>query len=123
MKRKIKDIVFGTTEADIAIAHCLEGCLTDMLAQELDHEKLQTKEIDIVLTIDGKEYNHELFFKHLSDHYFNYIKKQTKKMLLQDTIDKITFVQNALEDMKNQIDCLNCNIDYEMRFFIDNKKE
>lgn len=99
MKRKIKDIVFGTTEADIAIAHCLEGCLTDMV-QELDHETLQTKELDIVLTIDGKEYNHELFFKHLSDYYFNYIKNQAKQMLIQDTLDKITFIQNALEDME-----------------------
>ena len=121
MKRKIKDIVFGITEADVAIAHCLENCLTDMV-KELDHDTLQTKEVDIVLTIDGKEYNHELFFKHLSEHYFAYIKKQAKEMLLQDTIDKIQFVQNALEDMKNQIDCLNCNIDYEMQFFIDNKK-
>ena len=121
MKRKIKDIVFGTTEADVAISHCLESCLTDMV-KELDHETIQTKEIDIVLTIDGKEYNHELFFKHLSDHYFTYIKRQAKQMLIQDTIDKIQFVQNALEDMKNQIDCLNCNIDDDMRFFI-NKKE
>ena len=122
MKRKIKDIVFGTTEADIAISHCLEGCLTDMV-KELDHDTLQTKEVDIVLTIDGKEYNHELFFKHLSDHYFTYIKKQAKQMLIQDTIDKIIDVQNALEIMQNQIDSLNSNIDYEMQFFMKNKKE
>lgn len=122
MKRKIKDIVFGITEADIAISHCLEDCLTDMV-QELDHETLQTKEVDIVLTIDGKEYNHELFFKHLSDNYFTYLKKQVKQMLIQDTIDKIQFVQNALEDMKNQIDCFNSNIDYDMEIFIKNKKE
>lgn len=115
MKRKIKDIVFGTTEADIAISHCLEGCLVDMI-KEFDHETLQTKEVDIVLTIDGKEYNHELFFKHLSDKYFHYMKGQVKQMLIQDTIDKIQFIQNALEDMKNQIDCLNSNIDYEMEF-------
>lgn len=122
MKRKIKDIVFGTTEADIAISHCLGNCLTDMV-KELDHDTLQTKEVDIVLTIDGKEYNHELFFKCLSDNYFKYLKKQVKQMLIQDTIDKITFVQNALEDMKNQIDCFNSNIDYDMEFLIKNKKE
>ena len=122
MKRKIRDIVFGTTEADIAIAHCLEDSLTDMV-KELDHETIQTKELDIVLTIDGKEYNHELFFKHLSDHYFNYIKNQAKQMLIQDTIDKIIDVQNTLENMKNKIDCLNSNINYEMQFFTKNKKE
>lgn len=116
MKRKIKDIVFGTTAADIAIAHCLEGSLTDMV-KELNHETIQTKEVDIVLTIDGKEYNHELFFKHLSDHYFTYIKNQAKQMLIQDTIDKIIDVQNSLEDMKYKIDSLNSNIDYEMQFF------
>lgn len=122
MKRKIKDIVFGTTEADIAIAHCLEGCLTDMV-QELDHETLQTKELDIVLTIDGKEYNHELFFKHLSDYYFNYIKNQAKQMLIQDTLNKIVDVQNTMEDFKYKIDSLNSNIDYEIQFFMKNKKE
>ena len=121
MKRKIKDIVFGTTEADIAIEHCLEGCLTDMV-KGLDHETLQTKEVDIVLTIDGKEYNHELFFKHLSDNYFHYVKQQAKQMIIQDTIDKIQDLQNTLDDMTNKIDSFNSNMDYEMHFFIKNKK-
>ena len=113
MKRKIKDSVFGRTTGDIALQHCLGEALDTIVIDRLTSENIGTEEVDIVLTIDGKEYDHEEFFKHLSNNYSNYLKNQAKKLIVEDTLDKIDELKNSLEILTSQVNSLGDALDME----------
>ena len=115
MKRKIKEIVFGETTGDIAVQHSLGETLDELVINRISSENIQTEEVDIVLTIDGKEYNHEEFFKHLSDNYFKYLRMQAEKLIVEETMDKISDLKNSLDLLNSKVESLRDNIDFDMR--------
>lgn len=113
MKRKIRDIVFGNSEGDIALGHALEGCLTDMIL-EIPEDERETREVDIVLTIDGKEIDHELFFKHLSDNYFKYLKNVARELYTKEAKDALTDLINAAQTAQTKIESIDENISWDI---------
>ena len=115
MKRKIKEIVFGETTGDIAVQHSLGKTLEELVINRLSSENIQTEEVDIVLTIDGKEYDHEKFFKHLADNYFKYLKTQAEKLIVEETMDKISDLKDSLDLLNSKVEALRDNIDFDMR--------
>ena len=120
MERLLKDIVFGNTEGDIAVSYALGDTLKDMV-ENLDKDSLPTETIDIKLFINGKEYNHELFFKHLSEHYFKYLQKQAKNIIKDDVLEAFNNLTNVVNDASNRIECVADNIDYEMQLLKNTK--
>lgn len=114
MERLLKDIVFGNTEGDIAVSYALGNTLKDMV-ENLDKDSLPTETIDIKLFINGKEYNHELFFEHLSEHYFKYLQKQAKNIIKDDVLTALNNLTNVVNNASNRIECVADNIDYEMQ--------
>lgn len=123
MKRKIKEIVFGETTGDIAVQHSLGKTLEEIVINRLSSENIQTEEVDIVLTIDGKEYDHEKFFKHLSDNYFKYLRTQVEKLIVEETADKISDLKNSLELLSSKVESLRDNIDFDMRIIKRSENE
>ena len=115
MKRKIKEIVFGETTGDIAVQHSLGETLDELVINRISSENIQTEEVDIVLTIDGKEYDHEEFFKHLSDNYFKYLKMQAEKLIVEETMDRISDLKYSLDLLNSKVEALRDNIDFDMR--------
>lgn len=115
MKRKIKEIVFGETTGDIAVQHSLGETLEELVLNRLSSENIQTEEVDIVLTIDGKEYDHEKFFKLLADNYFKYLKTQAEKLIVEETMDKISSLKDSLDLLNSKVEALRDNIDFDMR--------
>lgn len=113
MKKLLRDIVFGKTYGDIAVSYALGEALTK-LCQDINPENVNEKEIDIVLTIDGIEYNHEEFFEHLTENYFNYLSKQVKNVVIEETMDKINDVRNKLNDIESIVDSISSNIDHDI---------
>ena len=120
MKRKIKEIVFGETTGDIAVQHSLGKTLDELVINRLSSENIQTEEVDIVLMIDGKEYDHEEFFKHLSDNYFKYLKTQAEKLIVEETVDKISDLKYSLDLLNSKVEALRDNIDFDMRIIKKN---
>lgn len=114
MKRKIKDIAFGTEVGDIAVGHALGETLREMVLS-LSPENIQEAEVDIVLTVDGKEVDVMTFFKHLSDSYFNYVGKAAKRLISDEITEKLTDLQNVVVDATNKIECLADNIDWDIK--------
>lgn len=114
MKRKIKDIAFGTEVGDIAVGHALGETLREMVLS-LSPENIQEAEVDIVLTVDGKEVDVMTFFKHLSDSYFNYVGKAAKRLIADEITEKLTDLQNVVVDATNKIECLSNNIDWDIK--------
>ena len=55
------------------------------------------------------------FFKHLSDNYFKYLKTQAKKLIVEETMDKISDLKNSLDLLNSKVESLSDNIDYDMR--------
>lgn len=115
MKRKIKDISFGTTFGDVAVQNALGDTLMDLVS-ELTPENINTKEVDIVLTINGKEYNHEEFFSNLVEHYFDHVQKHAENILVEETTDKIDELKNTLEILRDGVDGLRDKLACEFRF-------
>lgn len=114
MKRKLKDIALGTEVGDIAVGHALGETLQEM-ALSLSPENIKEAEVDIVLTVDGKEVDVMLFFKHLSDSYFNYVGKEAKRLIADEITEKLTDLQNVVVDATNKIECLSNNIDWDIK--------
>lgn len=114
MKRKLKDIALGTEVGDIAVGHALGETLQEM-ALSLSPENIKEAEVDIVLTVDGKEVDVMLFFKHLSDSYFNYVGKAAKRLIADEITEKLTDLQNVVVDATNKIECLSNNIDWDIK--------
>ena len=125
MKRKIKEIVFGETTGDIAVQYSLGKTLDELVINRISSENIQTEEVDIVLTIDGKEYDHEEFFKHLSDNYFKYLKTQAEKLIVEETMDKISGLKDSLDLLNSKVEALRDNIDFDMRIIkrIENEED
>lgn len=98
MKRKIKDIVYGRTHGDIAVSYALNEVLTEMLSCIENRES----EIDIQLLINGTEYNHEIFFEHLSEKYFAYLKNKAEE-LIEEKLDILKNTYNKLETISKSI--------------------
>lgn len=122
MKRKLKDIVFGRTYGDIAVQHALRETLTE-LVKDLTPETIHAEEVDIVLTIDGVEYNHEKFFKMLSEAYFKHVQKAAKDLIIEKTLDSVDELRNSLEILRGKVEGLGDNIDRDMRVLRKNIKE
>lgn len=112
MKRKIEDIVFGRTYGDVAVQYALGEALTDLVAQRINPDTVHTEEVDIVLTIDGVEYNHEEFFEMLSESYFKHVRNEVKKIMVEKTLDALSELETSIYDMKNHLDDLSNKIDY-----------
>ena len=125
MKRKIKEIVFGETTGDIAVQHSLGKTLEELVINRISSENIQTEEVDIVLTIDGKEYDHEKFFKLLSDNYFKYLRMQAEKLIVEETMDKISDLKDSLSLLNSKVEALRDNIDFDMRIIkrIENEED
>ena len=119
MKRKIKDIVFGTEVGDIALGHALGETLTEKV-KALSPENIQEAEVDIVLTVDGKEVDVMLFFKHLSDSYFNYVGKAAKRLISEEITEKLTNLQNVVVNATEKIESISNNIDWDIKVLKSN---
>lgn len=115
MKRKIKDISYGTTFGDVAVQNALGDTLMDLVS-ELTPGNINTEEIDIVLTINGKEYNHEEFFSNLVKHYLDHVQEYAEKILVEETTDKIDDLKDSLEILRAEVDGLRDKLGYEFRF-------
>ena len=114
MKRKLKDISLGTTEADIAIAHILGDTLTEMIF-ELNKDNIHTQEIDINLTINGKEYDYDIFLQHLSSKYFSYLERVCKNLITNEFISPLTDLVSIANDAQNKIESIMGNIPWDIR--------
>lgn len=106
-KRKIKDIVFGSTYGDIAVQYALGKTLDD-LVRPLCPDNIQTAEVDIELKVNGVEVDHEEFFKMLSEVYFKKVKSCATKMFMDNMEDfQQTLMNHATEcvnDLKYKVD-------------------
>ena len=106
-KRKIKDIVFGSTYGDIAVQYALGRTLDD-LVRPLCPDNIQTEEVDIELKVNGVEVDHEEFFKMLSEVYFKKVKSCATKMFMDNMEDfQQTLMNHATEcvnDLKYKVD-------------------
>jgi hypothetical protein len=106
-KRKIKDIVFGSTYGDIAVQYALGKTLDD-LVRPLCPDNIQTEEVDIELKVNGVEVDHEEFFKMLSEVYFKKVKSCATKMFMDNMEDfQQTLMNHATEcvnDLKYKVD-------------------
>lgn len=106
-KRKIKDIVFGSTYGDIAVQYALGSTLDD-LVRPLCPDNIQTAEVDIELKVNGVEVDHEEFFKMLSEVYFKKVKSCATKMFMDNMEDfQQTLMNHATEcvnDLKYKVD-------------------
>ena len=106
-KRKIKDIVFGSTYGDIAVQYALGRTLDD-LVRPLCPDNIQTEEVDIELKVNGVVVDHEEFFKMLSEVYFKKVKSCATKMFMDNMEDfQQTLMNHATEcvnDLKYKVD-------------------
>lgn len=106
-KRKIKDIVFGSTYGDIAVQYALGSTLDD-LVRPLCPDNIQTEEVDIELKVNGVVVDHEEFFKMLSEVYFKKVKSCATKMFMDNMEDfQQTLMNHATEcvnDLKYKVD-------------------
>lgn len=106
-KRKIKDIVFGSTYGDIAVQYALGSTLDD-LVRPLCPDNIQTEEVDIELKVNGVVVDHEEFFKMLSEVYFKKVKSCATKMFMDNMEDfQQTLMNHATEcvnDLKDKVD-------------------
>lgn len=122
-KRKIKDIVFGTTFGDIAVQYAIGETLDD-LVRPLTPDNINTEEVDIELKINGIEVNHEEFFKMLSEVYFKKVQSCAAKMFKDSMIDfQQTLINSATEcvnDLKYKVDSAFNQYEDEIRKELDN---
>lgn len=106
-KRKIKDIVFGSTYGDIAVQHAL-GSTLDELVRPLCPDNIQTAEVDIELKVNGVEVDHEEFFKMLSEVYFKKVKSCATKMFMDNMEDfqqtLMNYATECVNDLKYKVD-------------------
>lgn len=106
-KRKIKDLVFGTTYGDIAVQYAL-GETLDNLVRPLTPDNINTAEVDIELKVNGIEVNHEEFFKMLSEVYFKKVQSCATKMFKDSMIDfhqiLMNYATECVNDLKYKVD-------------------
>ena len=106
-KRKIKDIVFGSTYGDIAVQYALGSTLDD-LVRPLCPDNIQTEEVDIELKVNGVEVDHEEFFKMLSEVYFKKVKSCATKMFMDNMEDfqqtLMNYATECVNDLKYKVD-------------------
>lgn len=106
-KRKIKDIVFGSTYGDIAVQYALGSTLDD-LVRPLCPDNINTEEVNIELKVNGVEVDHEEFFKMLSEVYFDKVKSCATEMFKDNMEDLqqnlMNYATKCVNDLKNKVD-------------------
>lgn len=122
-KRKIKDLVFGTTFGDIAV-QCALGDTLNNLVRPLTPDNIHIAEVDIELKVNGIEVNHEEFFKMLSEVYFKKVQSCAAQMFKDSMIDfQQTLMNHATEcvnDLKYKVDSAFKQYEDEIRKELNN---
>ena len=114
MKFKLKDLV-NTQNNDI-VGHLFLHCIDRELAEAhkfISDEDFHSREIDITLKIEGKEYDIRPWLEQFKEDYFYYVKREAKRIVSEKLSNRCEEIADSLNMLKVKLESIESNIDWD----------
>ena len=111
MMYKIKDLLDNKNIA----SHLFLDCIDKELAQEItsaENYDINTTEVDIRLSVNGREINISNFLAHLEEDYFKLVKRNADSLVRKTLSDRVDEISSMLYSLKDKLVHIENNIEW-----------
>lgn len=112
MMYKIKDLLDNKNIA----SHLFLDCIDKELAQEITSAEdydINTTEVDIRLTVNGREIDITNFLAHLEEDYFKLVKRTADRLVRETLSDRVDEISDMLLSLKDKLVHIENDIEWD----------
>lgn len=113
MKFKLKDLLIKDNDI---VGHLFLHCIDRDFANAhkfISGEDFDNKEIDITLTIDGREFDIQPWLEQFKEDYFYYVKREAQRIVSEKLSNRCYEIADSLNMLKEKLESIESNIDWD----------